>query len=392
MRVRVATLNAWALPEPLSRHVPERMRAIGDRLRQLPVDVVALQEVWSAGPRDALVAAGRAAGLAHAWHRDAALGGSGLLVLSRLPILDAGFERFSLRGFPERLDQLDFYGGKGFAIVRVATPAGPLALVDTHLHARYPGDHRHGYRGLRTGQIVEIAAGCAGVADPLVAVGDFNLVEAHREYRVLTGLAGLRDAAIEADRRQPTTYPTNPYRSRNSEPKRKDYVFVRDGDERRVAVRGVRRVFDEAFEIRGEAATFSDHAGVLAELELLPGPVSRAAPDPEAASMAAALLAEGRADAERRQRERREVGAAGFGVALVAAAGLRSPGLSRRRLLRLSLQGLALLSLPSGVGGSLLSEVYVEDELRAFERLSAQLARVEGASVHVADASPPARP
>ena len=61
MRIRVATLNAWALPEPLSLDVEPRLRAIGAKLRELEADVVAFQELWTAAARSRLVAAGRAA-------------------------------------------------------------------------------------------------------------------------------------------------------------------------------------------------------------------------------------------------------------------------------------------------------------------------------------------
>ena len=62
MRVRVATLNAWALPPPLGQDVAFRMRSIGEELRRLDVDVMAFQEVWTAAARALLVEAGRRAG------------------------------------------------------------------------------------------------------------------------------------------------------------------------------------------------------------------------------------------------------------------------------------------------------------------------------------------
>ena len=51
MQIRAATLNAWALPEPLAELVPERMRAIGDELARLELDLMAFQEIWTSTAR-----------------------------------------------------------------------------------------------------------------------------------------------------------------------------------------------------------------------------------------------------------------------------------------------------------------------------------------------------
>ena len=137
MRVRVATLNVWGLPEPFSERLPKRMKAIGARLAELDLDVIAFQEVWTREAYRLLRAAGRRIGLLHKWRKHSLFDGSGLLVLSRLPIEAKRFDEFSLRGLPERLDHADYYGGKGFARLRLQTDLGPFTLIDTHLHARY---------------------------------------------------------------------------------------------------------------------------------------------------------------------------------------------------------------------------------------------------------------
>ena len=154
MNIRVATLNVWGLP-PLSPRVPERMAAIGDRLASLDLDVAAFQEVWTADARRILRTAGHRAGLVHAWHKHASLGGSGLVVLSRVPIDSVRFEGFELGGVPERLDHGDFYAGKGFVSIRLNTEVGPVTFIDTHLHAVYSGPIARQYQAHRIGQIVQ---------------------------------------------------------------------------------------------------------------------------------------------------------------------------------------------------------------------------------------------
>ncbi len=82
------------------------------------------------------------------------------------------------------------------------------------------------------------------------------------------------------------------------------------------------------------------------------------------------------------------MGGAGFAAAGVAALGLRGEGISRRHLLRTSLQAMALLAVPSGLGFSLSSEVFVSGELAAYDRLEAQLSRVEQARFAPSDTTP----
>jgi sphingomyelin phosphodiesterase 2 len=379
MRIRVATLNTWALPDPFGHRVRARMRAIGERLDALGADLVALQEVWRDDARSLLCEAGVRAGLPHSWWHSSSLVGGGLLVLSRWPIGSHHFERFQLPGVPPRLDHPDYYGGKGFGLVRLATRGGALWLADTHLHARYRSDVPHAYRAYRVGQITQLAMRAARIREPIVLAGDFNLEEGDVEYRVLAGLTGARDAAAEAQRRDPTVFPGNAYRSGSRE-KRVDYVWLRDGTEGALRARAVERVFDEPVEIRGRRASYSNHAGVLVEVELA-GRASGPLPalDPEAARLAAGILAEGRTRAKHHRRESRALAGAGLGVAVLAAAGVRNRRVTRRRFLRGGIEGTALLAVASTAGLSLVTELFTPDELHAFEGLAARLARVAGA-------------
>ena len=376
MRIRVATLNVWALP-PLARSVGPRMQAIGRRLAALDLDAVAFQEVWTEGAREQLVTAGREAGLLHAFHHPAGLGG-GLLVLTRLPIRSARFDAFALRGDPARPDHPDYYSGKGWATLELTTRAGPLLLVDTHLHARYTSDVPHAYKACRVGQLSELALASRQLPHPVVTLGDFNFNEEHPEHAILTGLSGLRDAAAELGSRQATVLQSNPYRGNTSKPDRRvDYVFVRDGRSTGILPIRTRRVFDEVFQLEDGPASCSNHAGVFAELQLVPGSGSPiAAPSPHAVSLARQFLSEGRQQADQRRRGERAFAGAGLGAAALASLGVRNPRVSRRRLLRTAFQAGAALALTPGVGFSILTEVLAPAELQAFDKLSAQLAHL----------------
>ncbi len=378
MRVRIATLNVWGLPPPFAEHVSERMAAIGRRMSDLHADVISLQEVWTPSARETLISAGHSAGLVHNWHNEASLGGSGLLVLSRLPIQSAQFDRYSLRGLPEEIGG-DFYGGKGFVRLLLETREGPIALFNTHLHARYRKRVEHEYRGLRTGQIVQLSVGVRQLQIPVIATGDFNFDERDSGHQILTGLTGFRDLAAESNQRQPTVFRQNAYRRGRSKPdKRIDYVFARNGSARAVRTRSIQRIFDEPIEINGRPASYSDHAGLLAELEVTresgSGPQR---PNADAVELARSLLAQGRDEARRRQQGERGWATAGLVGAIAAGTGVRGLATTRRRLLRGALRGSALLALTPTVGLSILSELFVPDELQAFDELTAELARVE---------------
>jgi len=373
--MRLATLNVWGLPWPISREGSARMDAIGARLPALELDWMAFQEVWTEGARRHLIEAGSRAGLVHAWRNGAALGGSGLLVLSRAPFEEAHFEAYQLRGFPQRVWHGDYHAGKGFCALRFAAAGGAVTLIDTHLHAQYGDDAYDDEHPHRLAQIVQLAAAISAIPNPVVATGDFNMSEGRREYAVFTGLSGMRDAAAELDRRQPTTLGANPYRNERPphDDERIDYVFTRDGDGARLRVRRIERIFDEP-PAAGPAA-YSDHAGLIAEIDLEPDAASRA-PEPEAPAveLAAGVLAEGREAAEIRRGEQRLAAGGALAFAALAVAGTRQTRLSRRRVLRAGLGAGALAALPFGLSNAALAEIAVPDEVRAFDAVQRQLA------------------
>ena len=375
MRLRVATINIWGLPWFLARDTRRRIEAIGQQLPELDADIVAVQEVWRRDLADSLISAGRRAGLVHAWHHGVGRPAGGLLLLSRRPITRARFEAYRVRGLPERIWHGDYIGGKGFAEVEVTTPDGLVSLIDTHLLAQYGDDYEQDYGVHRMAQVVQLAARVREIRNPVVATGDFNFREEQAPYRTLRGLTGLRDAAAELDRRAPTTSAENPYRSDKRLPaQRIDYVFARDGAQQRLTLRSLDRIFDEPLDFDGRSAAYSDHAGLLAEIEVGATPPSGThSPDPEALALARDALAQGLVAARNRRRDRRISAGMGVGGAALALIGARRTTARRRGLLRAALWGGALVALPIGVGFATLAEIYAVEEVRAFEYLEQRL-------------------
>ena len=378
MRFRILTLNAWALPWPLSHEPDARMEAIGGRLASLDADVVAFQEVWSPLARRRLVAAGRRAGYTDGWSRRGSIGAGGMLVLSRPPILESRFVRFSLCGFPQDVTRGDYYSGKGIAILTLDTPAGPVALLSTHLIPHY-GDYGpdDAYLGHRIAEVVELADALAQIEIPAIVVGDFNFSEREPEYEVLVGLSGLTDVAAALDRREVTVVPGPPYRANERAPGvRIDYVFTRDGVERAAVPHTISRVLDETIEIEGQPAGYSDHAGLLAEISLDATRSVRPPLAADAIARAADFLREGRGKAERRRRGQLGIAAGGGVVALAAVGSALVTPVSRRRLLRSASIGLPALAFASSAGVGVLADRVVSDELAGYDKVEGLLSRL----------------
>ncbi|MCP5044653.1 MAG: hypothetical protein GY944_26800 [bacterium] len=377
MSIRVATFNAWALPGPLAAHRDARVRAIGEQFPALDADVIALQEIWADAPRRFLVEALERAGYRHHWHHERTMGGSGLLLASRFPISDVHFEPFAARGFAERIAHMDYYAGKGFVRATVESQAGPLVAVATHLHANYaePGDADE-YVGIRAAQLIQLAAGLSDIDLPVIAVGDFNITEHEEGYRLLRGLTGLRDVAAALEARAATSRRDNPYHQPEHVDARIDYVFHRPGTGMALAPRSIGRILDARLDFGGEAGSYSDHSGLLAEFDFADSDPPRAS-DPaareEALRLGAQLVDKGRAISELRRTGQRTAAGGALLATAAAAAGARTAGLSRRRFLRGGLGLAAGLATFGVIEQAWQSEWMHEYEVSGFDVAEQQL-------------------
>ena len=62
MQLRLGTYNVWGLPKPFADDLSARTRAIANRLPQLDLDVLLIQEAWSDEICDGLRSSAEAAG------------------------------------------------------------------------------------------------------------------------------------------------------------------------------------------------------------------------------------------------------------------------------------------------------------------------------------------
>ncbi|GAA1945306.1 poly(A) polymerase [Kitasatospora viridis] len=186
----------------------------------------------------------------------------GLLLLSRLPVREAGHHELGPH--------------KALAALTVSTAAGPLVLAATHLSS----DHSPAGADRREVELARIAEGLSGVPGELVLLGDFN---DGREGSAGPGVAlALRDAWTEAHGpgdRTPTFDPVaNPLAAVSSltgRAGRLDRILLRPGAARVTGARLLGRVAEPGRPLP------SDHYGVAADLDLsgdAPGEVLDLAP------------------------------------------------------------------------------------------------------------------
>jgi hypothetical protein len=281
---------------------------------------------------------------------------------------------------------MDYWSGKGVGSFQVPVDGHLLTLCNTHMHARYArAGVEDDYIGHRSAEVIELADELRKKTGPVVAAGDFNMQDAAPEYRLLTEMSGLVDVAAAVDARQPTSTLSNAWRKARGaiSESRIDYVYARSGEKVGVTPVSARRVFDETVEVAGRQGAYSDHAGVLAELEV-GGPGRPAQPIPSSTfALARELLDNGRDRARRRRRNEQLGSAAAAAGAVGALTTSRRLGrtqlrrLTRRGFLRAGLLATGGLAALSSAGLLVTSGHFIPHELEDFDRIESLLAEIE---------------
>ena len=244
--LRLLTFNAL-----MRGDVRIRLRELGTILDRSGYDIVCLQEVMYRSNVRLF-----ARSYEHRVFSGSVLLKGGLVLLSRWPITRSRFIRYPITR-PLRREQLM---RKGAQLAVVDTPAGELAVVNTHLSANRADDWSpdNPYTVIARTELRRLAAATATLAPalPLVAAGDFNVPRDSSTLRDFATAAGLRDAL--AGDNGPTYRPTPQFPA----PPALDQVLVRG-----LSVTGARPVFQAAVRIAdGREVFLSDHYGLEAEL------------------------------------------------------------------------------------------------------------------------------
>lgn len=164
LSLKVVTYNIWGLPSWMTGAPSGRYPRIERELERLDPDLILLQEAWTAKARKA-APANRNWGIARAAGQHTFFQQSGLVTLSKFPILGGTFYPFSHAAFPDR------FVNKGVLKITVQLPGGQVLNVwNVHLQDGGPPE-------IRRSQIHELLARVRAAEDDQVADlvgGDFN--------------------------------------------------------------------------------------------------------------------------------------------------------------------------------------------------------------------------
>ncbi len=235
---------------------PARMRHIGRVLTDLDPDVVGFQESFITKDREILFEALADTRLRYHQYYPSAVAGSGLLMSSAWPIQEVYFMRYSQSGPPHRLNEGDFWAGKGVSLARIETPAGIMDVYNTHAQAGYG---RPEYRALRLSQMEELAAfineSRTGTG-PAFLVGDMNCRIGSEDYETAVAKAGLK-------------------RVMNME-SGIDHIFAVRDDAYTFETLDTERIWETITE-DGRTFDLSDHAGFMSVVHITPVQAASAA-------------------------------------------------------------------------------------------------------------------
>lgn len=263
--LRIATLNTWGIFYAPRRK--QRLQAIAITMTRSDYDIVGLQEVWQDDDFAHIQRAAKTTGY-HIHRFDTGPVGSGLVTLSRFPIMQTDFLTYRAAGSPETAYHGDYIADKGIALCIIDSPSGEIAFYNTHLIAQYTDDASDHYQAHRAAQMVEAATFINRTAHgrPCVLVGDLNTRPDQLGWRIMTEKAGMQDAWATRHVDEPgyTLSTENTYIS-NSDSTRIDYVMSRDGTNTRLQVQSVAVSFQMIADLK---VPFSDHYGLVAEIKL----------------------------------------------------------------------------------------------------------------------------
>ena len=253
LRLKLVTYNIWGLPSWMTGAPSGRYPRIARELERLDPDIILLQEAWTAKARKSAPANGRWA-VARAAGQRTFFQQSGLVTLSKFPIIGGEFYPFSRAAFPDRFVQ------KGVLKVTVQLPGGPVLNV-WNVHLQDGGSPE-----IRLSQVRELVSRIQQSKDDQVADlvgGDFNCTPESSLYRVLESALG---PSVQQARGMVPFATWDGLSEKPGAGQVLDYVFVR-GLEPFLEPQSVSRA---AFAADSIKQRLSDHLGIEAVVDLSP--------------------------------------------------------------------------------------------------------------------------
>ncbi|KAF9988040.1 phospholipase C type enzyme [Modicella reniformis] len=198
----VLTLNCWGL-KFVSKDRQDRLTAIGRYLADASrgYDIVGLQEVWVYDDYLRIQDLVRDT-FPYTKHWHSGVLGSGLVILSKYPIVSTMIRRFALNGDPFKFFHGDWYVGKCCVSATIAHPTcGEIEVFNTHLHAGYdPVGTPDTYLGCRVGEAWEMASLIKAATTQgrhVISLGDYNSAPNSFVVQLIAKQGGLTDSWIK---------------------------------------------------------------------------------------------------------------------------------------------------------------------------------------------------
>ena len=264
------SFNIWGLGFGIARDRGVRVRAFTKTLPDLNLDIFGMQEVWVEADRRRIASRAAEAGLRYSHYFRSGMVGSGLMIVSRFPILETNFRQFTLTSRPERFWEGDYFAGKGIGMARLQTPHGLLDFYTLHPVAQYAPDDEDPYIAHRSAAMYEAARfiNVTSAQHPVIVTGDFNVTPNQPGYSIITTLACLNDTYTTLHPNDPgiTLSNTNPYNLHYRAPARLDYICVRGSEALGISPLRAQITLDDMPDNPGKP--YSDHYAVLVDLQI----------------------------------------------------------------------------------------------------------------------------
>ena len=182
VRLKLVTYNIWGLPSWMTGAPAGRYPRIERELEHLDPDLILLQEAWTSKAREAAPGHSHWA-VARASRQHTFFQQSGLMTLSRFPIIGGQFYPFSRAAFPDR------FVNKGVLKATLQLAEGKLLNVwNVHLQDGGPSS-------IRQSQIRELLARVRTAEDGQIAdvvAGDFNCEPSSKRYVASVAVTSTR--------------------------------------------------------------------------------------------------------------------------------------------------------------------------------------------------------
>ncbi|XP_039964966.1 putative neutral sphingomyelinase [Bactrocera neohumeralis] len=272
LNLSILTLNVWGIPFPfISKDREVRIAAIGLELSSGKYDIVSLQEVWSRKDCETLKNATQSV-LPYAHYFYSGVIGSGLLVLSKYPILSSFFHPWSVNGYFHRIQHADWFGGKGVGLCRILVDKHVVHLYNTHLHAEYNNnnDDYKTHRVIQAFDTAQFIRATRGDSVLQVLAGDLNAQPHDLTYKVLLYTSKMKDCCnsknIVTNEYQKNSYTASNAINNMSPGVHIDHIFARSPENIALSIIDYGLPLTEP--VPGQNFSYSDHEAVLAKLHL----------------------------------------------------------------------------------------------------------------------------